>query len=94
MAVPQRVVDTSGLVDGDLIFGMIIWLAILSLIILVLLVLITLQHCVHSKFTSRFKEDLSELFHSIEQSKKNGYNQLEEESPYHSTPSVTSLSYA
>lgn len=58
---------TAGLVNGDLIFAVLLWLCVISFLLLILLLLVVIQHCRQKTITEDYANNLNDLYKLIDE---------------------------
>lgn len=84
--------DTSSLLDGNIMLGILIWLVVITVLLLVLLVLICKQARDHESVKQNVRDDMRELYKSIEPPASVPYREIPSE--YGNQSNGSSLSYA
>lgn len=89
-------VDTSELINGNVMLGIVVWLVVISILLLVLLVLVCKQGRDHEEVKQNFLNDMRDIYQSIQSTPDLSipYKEFQGEydNPSESTPN--SLSYA
>ena len=64
---PEASKATSGLVNGDMVLTVIVWLCVISFILLLLLILVLVQHCQQKAIEEDYTNTLHDLYRFVDE---------------------------
>ena len=83
---------TSGLVNGDLIFAILLWLCVISFLLLILLLLVVIQHCRQKTITEDYANNLNDLYKLIDENSPDSTPKIRSRHPFNSLNDLSNAS--